>query len=173
MEALARDLLEKQRAEELARTNETGEKDPVEKDPVEKDPVDTPPLDGPIGDRPVDPVDDRTRPSLLPGAIAFGAAAVLAGVGVGFGVRSNSTLGEIDDELDSGTPPLDSGDPRFDDGKRDALIADVSFALAGAAAVTGAILTLRALMSDSRPSSVSVNPTVGVGQAGVGVQVIW
>lgn len=130
-----------------------------------------PPPDGPPP--PTGPVDGQPRPSLLPAAIAFGAAGVFVAAGVGFGVKSNGTRSDLEDELDTGTPPLDSGDPGFDDGKRDALIADVSWALAGAAVITGTVLTIRALRSPEKNSAVSIAPSVGPKHAGVGLEVRW
>jgi tetratricopeptide (TPR) repeat protein len=126
------------------------------------------------GTEPEAPVPTR-RGSLKPAIVAYSAAGVAAVVGIVYGVKSRSTLGTIDDELATGTPPLDTGDPRFDDGRLAARNADIAFAIAGAAAITGAVLTWRALRTGRpvRPGEAVVVPTTSATSAGVGIEVVW
>lgn len=113
-----------------------------------------------------------TRGSLTLAVIAYSAAGVAAGAGIIFGLESLSITNDIDDELETGTPPLDSSDPRFEDQRRAALAANVSFAIAGAAVIAGAVLTWRALRSERRPAAL-VAPVAGPDGAGARLEVTW
>lgn len=117
----------------------------------------------------------RPRGSLTPAIVAYSIAGVAAGVGLVYGLRSRGDLNEIDDELATGTPPLDTGDPRFEDGRLAARNANIAFAIAGAATITGAVLTWRALRTrrPRRSGEAAVVPTAGLGGAGVRVEVVW
>ncbi len=109
------------------------------------------------------------RGSLTPAIAAYAVAGVAAGAGVLYGLSSRSTLSDIEDELVTGTPPLDTGDPRFDDGRTAARNANIAYAVAGVAAITGAVLTWRAL----RTKEVIIAPTASASGAGVTMELTW
>ena len=128
------------------------------------------------------PAPAPARASTLPAWIAFGAAAAFAGTGLVFGLSANSTLGDIDQALSQGDPPLDSRDSRLDDGRRAALIADVSFVLAGASLAAGGWLWWRARRRNAAAAAaaggddrdaVVISPALGRGFAGARVEVSW
>jgi tetratricopeptide (TPR) repeat protein len=127
-----------------------------------------------VGTGPEAPVPTR-RGSLKPAIVAYSVAGVAAVVGIVYGLKARDTLGTIDDELTTGTPPLDTGDPRFADGRLAARNADIAFAIAGAAAITGAVLTWRALRTRRpiRPGEAVVVPTTNATSAGVRIEVVW
>jgi len=97
------------------------------------------------------------------------AAWAMVAFGVAYGLSSHSTLSGLDDQLDSGNPPLDSGDPRFADGRRAARNANIAYAAAGVAAIAGAVLTWHAL----RTEHTVIVPRVTSDGAAVSLEVTW
>ncbi len=93
---------------------------------------------------------------------AAGVSAVAAGTAVGFGMAARS----LDQKLSAGYDPAtntDSGTRRdAQAGKRDALIANVLFGVAGAALATGVVLTI--VHSQSESATAAVLPTLGGGR---------
>lgn len=130
------------------------------------------------------PMQREKDPSLVPTIVALATSGVFAGVGIVFGQRSSAIDTELADQLKSGGPPLDTGDPRYDDGRQSALVANISFAVAGVAAVTGGYLLYRALTSKSASKSASrearrearrtiVVPTASANQAGFALEMTF
>lgn len=116
------------------------------------------------------PAETRTEHgSLVPAIVAYSVAGAATIVGVAYGLSSSSTLSGIDDQLDSGNPPLDSGDPRFADGRRAARNANIAYAAAGVAAIAGAVLTWHAL----RTEHTVIVPRVTGDGAAVSLEVTW
>jgi len=131
---------------------------------------------GSITTKPPQPMQPAARKSLMPSVVAFSASGVAATVGIFFGLRSSTTDTELGDQLVSGVPPLDTGDPRYAEGKRDALVANISFAVAGAAAIAGGVLLYRALTSKPAPREVSrtiIVPTASDHHAGFAMEVTF
>jgi len=110
-----------------------------------------------------------SRPSLVPALVSYGVGAVALGVAVIYGLSARSTSDDLEHDLASG-PPVDTSDPRFSDGHRAALIADISFGVAGAATLVGAYFTYRVLR---HRSAVTVTPAVGDDHVGATVGVRW
>ncbi len=120
--------------------------------------------------KPEPPPETRTEHgSLIPAIVAYSVAGAATIVGVAYGLSSHSTLSGLDDQLDSGNPPLDSGDPRFADGRRAARNANIAYAAAGVAAITGAVLTWHAL----RTEHTVIVPRVTSDGAAVSLEVAW
>lgn len=110
------------------------------------------------------------RGSLIPSIVAFSVAGLATTAALVYGSSSVSTGDALDEDLELGSPPLDTGDSRFQSGKDDALAANISFAVAGVAAATGAVLLWRALQRPMVPntnSTVSVQPSLGPTSAGL------
>jgi len=119
------------------------------------------------------PVEHGARPSLLPGLIVVGGGALLAGVGLAYHLKAGNIRDELEQELETGTPPLDSNDPRLDDGDSAAFRRTVLFGLGGAAFVVGTVLVVRALVSDPEVGGVAIVPSAGPDHAGVGLELTW
>ncbi len=128
------------------------------------------------GSKPRQSTQPPATPSLVPSIVAFSASGVALGAGVFFGSRSSSTDTELGEQLETGVPPLDTSDPRFADGKRDALIANISYAVSGAAAIAGGFLLYRAMKKKSSSRAAShtlVVPTASVNHAGLALEVTF
>lgn len=120
--------------------------------------------------RPEEPDVEPETPSLAPPIIATGASITALAIGIVFGARSAGTRNDLEDLLDDGSPPLDDSDPRFDSGKRDALIANVSFGAAVACAAISGYLWYR-FVARTREAQRGTRVTAGPGR--VGLEVRW
>ena len=117
------------------------------------------------------------KPGRRDAVVTFIVAAVFGGVGGYFGTESNKIRDELRDEIDAGTPPVDTRDSRFTRGKAYAIIADGAFVVSGIAAIT----TLYYAFRDKGPAStglvdirsISLQPQIGPGYAGLGMGVSW
>ncbi|MCB9633319.1 MAG: PEGA domain-containing protein [Sandaracinus sp.] len=97
---------------------------------------------------------------------ATGVAVVAVGVGAGFGIRALQQRSDVD----ARTPPLGT-DGESDDIRKSALLADVMFAVAGAAAITAVIFALFTDWGDDDddPSATRLRLDVGPTRGGLGV----
>lgn len=101
---------------------------------------------------------------------ATGVAVVAAGVGAGFGIRALSQRNDVD----ARTPPLGT-DEEASDIQKSALLADVMFGVAGAAAITAVIFALFTDWGGEDEDAAPAEPTVRLNLAptrgGVGLGV--
>jgi tetratricopeptide (TPR) repeat protein len=86
---------------------------------------------------------------------ATGVAVVAAGVGAGFGIRALSQRNDVD----ARTPPLGTDDEASDI-RKSALLADVMFGVAGAAAITAVIFALFTDWGGEDEDAAPAEPTV-------------
>lgn len=117
----------------------------------------------------------KGAPSLVPSIVAFSVAGVAGAVGIVFGLQASDTNSQLGQSLDDGTPPLDTGDSRFADGKRAALVANISYAAAGVATLAGAYF-IRRYMADEKASQAGqaqLVPTGSMNQAGLALEVTF
>ena len=100
---------------------------------------------------------------------ATGVAVVAAGVGAGFGIRALSRRNDVD----ARTPPLGT-DEEASDIRKSALLADVMFGVAGAAAITAVIFALFTDWGgdeDAAPAEPTVRLNLAPTRGGVGLGV--
>lgn len=114
-------------------------------------------------------------PSLVPSIVAFSVAGLAGAVGVVFGLQASDVNSELGQALDDGAPPLDTGDSRFSEGKRKALIANISYATAGVATLVGAYLVRRYMSSEkaSKGGQALLVPTASSNHAGFALEVTF
>lgn len=104
-------------------------------------------------------------------------SAAFAGGGVYLGLTAQGLEDDLAAEIAAGNPPPDSDDPRYLRGKIFAISADAAYALAGVSFVTALYYTFR----DKGPAStgavdvraLALQPQVGPGYAGFGMEVNW
>jgi hypothetical protein len=112
--------------------------------------------------------------AIVTGAIAAG----FLGGGIILGLQAN----KYRDDLKAGVAPstdapIDTNDPRFTKGKIFAIAADTTFVIAGFVALTSVYYAFREKGSPSSAlievSSLALQPQVGPGYAGLGMEVHW
>ena len=116
-------------------------------------------------------------PSRRDAVITYILAAGFGGAGYYLGTQSKKYKDELTKEIAEGMPPPDPNDPRFVKGKAFAIGADAAFVLGGIAALTAVYYTFR----DKGPSStalidvsaMALQPQIGNGYAGLGMEVQW
>ena len=117
------------------------------------------------------------KPSRTDAVVAYILAAGFGGGGVFLGLKANGLRDDLRKEIDAGNPPPDSNDPRYTKGKIFAIAADASFVLAGITGLTAIYYTFR---DKGAPSTglvdvraLALQPQVGPGYAGLGMEVRW
>lgn len=86
-------------------------------------------------------------------------SAAALGVGIGFGLKSRADRAELDDLLDSGSAFYDEAQALRDSARRNATIANVSFAAAGAFAIVAGVMFVT--RPEPRAASTALVPAVG------------
>jgi len=117
------------------------------------------------------------NPSRSDAVIAYILAAGFGGGAIFLGLQANHLHDDLNSAITKGSPPPDNNDPRFTRGKIFAIAADASFALAGITALTAIYYTFR---DKGLPSTalidvkaLALEPQVGPGYAGLGMEVHW
>lgn len=104
-------------------------------------------------------------------------SAAFAGGGVYLSLRARDLHDQIAAEIAQGAPPPDSSDPRFTHGKLFAGGADVAYGIAAIFFVAGVYNTFRDKGPASTGSldmrSIALEPQIGPGYAGLGMEVTW
>lgn len=102
---------------------------------------------------------------------------VFLGGGIYLGLQAKSIQDDLASDIATGMPPTDPGDERFQRGKLFAYGADAAYALAGISFVTALYYTFRdkgpPSTSSTEVRTVSAQPEVRPGYAGLGVQVAF
>ena len=116
------------------------------------------------------------EPSRGDAVVAYILAAGFGGGGIYLGLQAN----KLRDDLRAGAtqnPPVDTGDSRFTKGKIYAIAADAAYGIAAITAVTAIYYTFR---NKGAPSTglvdvraVALQPEVGPGYAGLGMEMHW
>ncbi|MGN6105223.1 MAG: PEGA domain-containing protein [Kofleriaceae bacterium] len=117
------------------------------------------------------------RPSRSDAVVAYILAAGFTGGGIFLGLQANKYKDELRDGIANGNPPVDTNDGRFTKGKIFSIAADATFVIAGITALTAVYYTFR----DKGPPStglidvraLALQPQIGPGYAGVGMEVNW
>jgi hypothetical protein len=117
-------------------------------------------------------------PSRTDAIVTYVFAGVFTAGGVVLGMQANKIKDDLRKEIDTGMPaPPDNRDDRYTKGKIFAIAADVSFAVAGIAALTAVYYTFR---DKGDPSTglidvraMALTPQIGKDYAGVGMEVHW
>ena len=108
---------------------------------------------------------------------AYVFAAAFTGGGVFAGLQANSIHDDLQADIDAGMPPPDADDPRFLRGKIFAIGANVGYALGGISLLTAIYYTFRDKGAPSTGSldlkAVALQPQLGPGYAGLGMEVNW
>jgi hypothetical protein len=112
--------------------------------------------------------------AIVTGAIAAG----FIGGGIVLGLQANKYRDDLKAGVAAGTDaPIDTNDPRFTKGKIFAIAADATFVIAGFVALTSVYYAFREKGSPSTAlievSSLALQPQVGPGYAGLGMEVHW
>ena len=116
--------------------------------------------------------DDEGRPLYAHWATWGAAAVVVAGVGVWAGLRTRSAIDELD-EIAAMSEMYEFSDAQAvaDRAERNALVANISFGVAGACAIVSGVLYFKASKRSSgeaeRAPAAAVAPHLGPGSAGV------
>jgi len=120
------------------------------------------------------------KPSRSDAVIAYILAGGFTTGGIFLGLQANKIRDDLRKEIDNvdGThAPPDSRDPRYTKGKAFAIAADATFAIAGITALTAIYYTFR---DKGAPSTglidvraIALQPQIGSGYAGVGMEVKW
>ena len=117
------------------------------------------------------------KPSRSDAVVAYILAAGFGAGGVYLGMQSQKYKEELTDEIAAGDPPPDNNDDRFWKGKAFAIGADAAFVLAGFTALTAVYYTFRDKGASSTAlidvSAMSLQPQIGIGYAGLGMEVKW
>ena len=117
------------------------------------------------------------KPSRSDAVVAYILAAGFGAGGVYLGMQSQKYKDELTDEIAAGDPPPDNNDDRFWKGKAFAIGADAAFVLAGVTALTAVYYTFRDKGASSTAlidvSAMSLQPQIGIGYAGLGMEVKW
>ena len=116
-------------------------------------------------------------PSRTDAIVAYVLAGGFTAGGIVLGLKANSYKDDLRKEIDAGDPPPDNNDPRYTKGKIFAIAADVTFAIAGIAALTAVYYTFR---DKGQPSTglidvraMALTPQIGKDYAGLGMEVRW
>jgi hypothetical protein len=116
-------------------------------------------------------------PSRTDAIVTYVFAGVFTAGGIVLGMQANKYKDDLRKEIDTGMPPPDNRDDRYTKGKIFAIAADVSFAVAGIAALTAVYYTFR---DKGEPSTglmdvraMALRPEIGKDYAGVGMEVHW
>ena len=107
--------------------------------------------------------------------------AAFAGGGVFLSLQAQGIHDDLSDEIGAASPPPDSRDPRFQRGKIFTVSADAAYALATVTLLTAVYYTLRDKGPPSRGTidvravalEPVLNPQVGPGYAGLGMEWRW
>jgi tetratricopeptide (TPR) repeat protein len=116
-------------------------------------------------------------PSRTDAVVAYVLTGIFLGGGIYAGMESRNIQKELDRDIAAGSPPVDDNDPRFTRGKIYAIAADGAFALSIVSGLTAVYYTFR----DKGPPStalidvnaLALQPQVGPGYAGLGMEVQW
>ena len=104
-------------------------------------------------------------------------SAAFAGGGVALSLQSQKLHDELSEEVAMGMPPPDANDPRFRRGKYFAIGADAAYGLAGITFLTAIYYTFRSKGKPSKGAldtrALSLEPQLGPGYAGLGMEVSW
>ena len=116
-------------------------------------------------------------PSRSDAVVAYIIAAGFAGGGAYLGLQAKNYKHDLAGEIAAGMPPPDPEDPRLWKGKALAIGADAAFALAGVTALTAIYYTFRDKGPPSTAlidvSAMSLQPQLGIGYAGLGMEMHW
>ncbi|HUJ61669.1 MAG TPA: hypothetical protein VLX92_24365, partial [Kofleriaceae bacterium] len=108
---------------------------------------------------------------------AYIVTAVFGGAGIYLGVQANNLHDDLQKAIKSGTPPPDNNDPRFLRGKIYAIAADATFGVAAISLITAVWYTFRTKGAPTTGTfdmhAVTLQPEVGSGYAGLGMEVSW
>jgi len=123
----------------------------------------------------------RTQLAKKPGRgdaiAAYVVSGVFVGAGVYLGLQAKSLENELQDEIAAGNPPPDPDDPRFTRGKIYAIAADGAFAVSGIVALTAIYYTFREKGAPSTGQidvrAIALQPQIGPGYAGLGMEMHW
>ncbi len=123
----------------------------------------------------------RTQLAKQPGRgdaiAAYVFSGLFAGGGIYLGLQSRKIEDEVRADLEAGNPPPDSEDPRLQKGKIYALAADGMFAVSGVVALVAIYYTFREKGAPStgthEPRALALQPQVGPGYAGLGMEMNW
>lgn len=143
---------------------EDGGDDGTEDDPEVVDDPTQPPDDGPADTGPEEKKPNALR---ISGAVLIGVGAAVLGTGgafAGLALRDSRDLDDLD--------MLEPRDEKVDDGKRNALVADIMFGVGAAVAVTGVVLL--AISFKKKPSATArtrVSPMLGRHGGGIAAEV--
>ncbi|HTM19341.1 MAG TPA: PEGA domain-containing protein, partial [Kofleriaceae bacterium] len=122
-------------------------------------------------------VDLAKKPGRGDAVWAYVFAALFTGGGVYAGLQANKIHDDLNKEIAAGNPPPDSADPRYFRGKLFAIGADVGYGLGGIAFLTAIYYTFRDKGAPSTASTdvraLALQPQVGPGYAGMGMEVRW
>jgi hypothetical protein len=117
------------------------------------------------------------KPSRSDAVIAYVLSAGFGGAGIYLGLQSQKYRDELRDEIAAGNPPPDPKDPRFTKGKAFAIAADATFVVAGITALTAIYYTFREKGNPSTAiidvRALALQPQVGPGYAGLGMEMSW
>jgi hypothetical protein len=109
--------------------------------------------------------------------VAYVLAAAFGGGGVFLGLQANKYRDELRTGIDGGNPPVDTNDSRFTKGKIFAIAADATFVIAGITALTAIYYTFRDKGASSTGlidvRALALQPQIGPGYAGAGMEVHW
>ena len=116
-------------------------------------------------------------PSRTDAVVAYVLTGIFLGGGIYAGLESRNIQKELDRDIAAGSPPVDDNDPRFTRGKIYAIAADGAFALSIITGLTAVYYTFREKGPPSTAlidvNSVAVQPQIGPGYAGLGMEVRW
>jgi hypothetical protein len=108
---------------------------------------------------------------------AYVASGIFAGAGIFLGMQAKKLENELQDAIEAGDPPPDDNDPRIQRGKIFAISADAAFAVSGLVALTAIYYTFRDKGAPSTGQidvrAIALEPQIGPGYAGLGMEVNW
>jgi len=117
------------------------------------------------------------EPSRSDAIVAYILAAGFTGGGVYLGLQANKYKDQLTNEIRDGNPPPDSNDPRFLKGKIFAIAANVSFGLGALTALGAIYYTFREKGAPSTGlidvRALALQPQIGPGYAGIGMETHW
>lgn len=117
------------------------------------------------------------RPGRGDAIAAYVASGLFAGAGIYLGLQAKKLEDELQNDIDAGDPPVDDDDPRFTRGKIFAISADAAFAVSGLVALTAIYYTFREKGAPSTGQidvrAIALEPQIGPGYAGLGMEVRW
>ena len=108
---------------------------------------------------------------------AYVISGLFAGGGIYLGLQAKNLNDALNDEIAAGNPPPDSNDPRLQRGKIYAISADAAFAVSGIVALTAIYYTFRDKGAPSTGQidvrAIALEPQIGPGYAGLGMEMHW